>query len=137
MVRGDIEAFVGVPVLDELFYRLLLAQIKEKTGENPLNVLRRDLPGTLEQYSGSVDSGIRQFITLPHLAVVGVEAMDGERMMDNIRLFKLLPRDALHVAIMQRLNISIIASDDTDFDRVDGFERAWLINPPLDNSSDT
>lgn len=51
-------------------------------------------------------------------------------MLNNIRVFKLLPRDALHVAIMQRLQISVIASDDPDFDRVVDIERAWLINPP-------
>ena len=28
-IRGEIEAFVSIPVLDELFYRLLLARVKE------------------------------------------------------------------------------------------------------------
>jgi hypothetical protein len=29
VVRGAIEAFVGIPVLDELFYRLLLARVRD------------------------------------------------------------------------------------------------------------
>jgi len=41
IVRGEIEAFVSIPVLDELFYRLLLARIKETTDRNPLEVLRQ------------------------------------------------------------------------------------------------
>lgn len=45
--------------------------------------------------------------------------------------FGLLPRDALHVTLMQRLQITQIASDDTDFDRVVGIERYWIVNPPI------
>jgi predicted nucleic acid-binding protein len=40
VVRGAFEAFVGIPVLDELFYRLLLARVRDATGRNPLDVLR-------------------------------------------------------------------------------------------------
>ena len=39
VVRGAIEAFVRILVLDELFYRLLLARVKDATGRNPLEVL--------------------------------------------------------------------------------------------------
>jgi predicted nucleic acid-binding protein len=48
----------------------------------------------------------------------------------NIQIFSLLPRDALHVAIVQRLGLNCIASDDVDFDRVKGVDRHWLVNPP-------
>jgi len=37
---------------------------------------------------------------------------------------------ALHMAIVQRVGLSYIASDDIDFDRVKGVERHWVINPP-------
>jgi predicted nucleic acid-binding protein len=36
VVRGAIEAFVGILVLDELFYRLLLARVKDATGRTLL-----------------------------------------------------------------------------------------------------
>ena len=32
VVRGAIEAFIGIPVLDELFYRLLLARVRDAIG---------------------------------------------------------------------------------------------------------
>ena len=47
IVRGEIEAFVSIPVLDELFYRLLLARIKETTDRNPIEVLRENRPKQL------------------------------------------------------------------------------------------
>jgi predicted nucleic acid-binding protein len=49
-------------------------------------------------------------------------------MLDNAARFALLPRDAFHVAMMQRLGIVAMASDDMDFDRVDGIERHWIFN---------
>ncbi len=36
VIKGEIAALVGVPVLDELFYRLLLARIREQEGQHPL-----------------------------------------------------------------------------------------------------
>ncbi len=44
-IRGDLEVYAGIPVLDELFYRLLLAKIRDTAGagKNPINVLRNDI----------------------------------------------------------------------------------------------
>ena len=63
--------------------------------------------------------------------LIGMETTDLDRMLDNIRSFSLLPRDALHAAIIQRLGLTAVASDDADFDRVEGLERHWVINPPV------
>ncbi len=131
VIAGEIVAYVGVPVLDELFYRLLLARVKDNTGQNPLNRLRQDSVGVLEDHAVPIQDAIRQFVSLPNINVVGVEADDGDSMMANIVTHHLLPRDALHLAIMQRLGLNIIASDDADFDRVDGFNRLWLFNAPI------
>ncbi len=38
--------------------------------------------------------------------------------------------NVLYMAIIQRLGLTTIASDDTDFDRIEGLERHWVINPP-------
>lgn len=35
-------------------------------------------------------------------------------MLENIKTYGPLPRDALHVALMQRLNLTAMASDDID-----------------------
>jgi hypothetical protein len=49
------EAYVSVPVLDALFYRLLLARVKDATGKNPLDVLREDLTGALRAHAGLIE----------------------------------------------------------------------------------
>jgi predicted nucleic acid-binding protein len=130
IVGGEIEAFVSIPVLDELFYRLLLARVKEETDRNPLTVLRERQAETIETHSDVIVGSLRKLTMLPHMNLVGVDATDFSRMLENIQSFSLLPRDALHVAIVQRLGLHGIASDDTDFDRVKGIERHWVINPP-------
>lgn len=130
VVRGVITAFVSVPVLDAWFYRLLLARVKDATGRNPLDVLREDLLGAIAAHSNGIAMALRQFMALPYLALAGVETRDFNAMLNNIEAFSLLPRDALHVAIIRRLGLTAVASDDTDFDRVDGLERHWVMNPP-------
>jgi predicted nucleic acid-binding protein len=129
-IRGELRAFISIPMLDELFYRLLLARVKQATGRNPLNVLRKDVAGSIDTYGGAVETAIRNLVALPHLELVGVETTDLDRMLNNISTFSLLPRDALHLAIIQRLGLNSIASDDADFDRVEGLDRHWVINPP-------
>jgi hypothetical protein len=130
IVRGEIEAFVSIPVMDELFYRLLLARVKETTDRNPLEVLRENQAEAVAAHSDRIDGSLRKLTLLPHINLVGVETTDFNRMLENIKTFSLLPRDALHVAIVQRLGLNGIASDDIDFDRVKGVERHWVINPP-------
>ncbi len=128
--HGEIEAFIGVPALDELYYRLLLIRIKETTGHNPLDVLRKDPASAIAVHGKIIEKAIRDLIGLPHMNLVGVEIADAGRMLDHITRFSMLPRDALHVAIVRRLGLTAIASDDADFDRVHGLERHWVINPP-------
>jgi predicted nucleic acid-binding protein len=130
IVRGQIEAFVSIPVLDELFYRLLLARVKEATDRNPLDVLREKQTEAIAAHSDAIGGALRKLILLSHINLVGVDTTDFNRMLENIQIFSLLPRDALHVAIVQRLSLNGIASDDIDFDRVKGVERHWVLNPP-------
>ncbi len=131
IVRGELTAYVSLLVVDELFYRLLLALIKEHTGRNPLNVLREDLPGAISVYGPPITQAVHNLLTLPHFILVGTDPSDFTTMLNNITQFGLLPRDALHVTLMQRLQITQIASDDADFDRVARLERYWIVNPPI------
>jgi len=130
VVRGAIEAFVGILVLDELFYRLLLARVKDATGRNPLEVLRADLPGAIAAHGNAIDTALRKLMVLPHVHLISVETADFHGMLDSIMAYGLLPRDALHVTVMQRVGLTAVASDDTDFDRITTLTRHWVINPP-------
>ena len=66
IVRGEIEVFVSIPVLDELFYRLLLARIKDTTGRNPIEVLRENQAKSVAAHSDMIDASLRKLTLLPH-----------------------------------------------------------------------
>ena len=136
VVRGHIEAFTAVLTMDELFYRLLLGRVRDVEGCNPLNLLRQKGEEVVKSYSPEIRVAIRKLIQLPHLHLEPVIMSDIVRMLDNIHAFGLLPRDALHVAVMQRLDIGEVASDDLDFDRVLGVQRHWLFNRPVSPVTD-
>jgi hypothetical protein len=55
VIRGDIIAYVSLLTIDELYYRLLLALIKEHAGRNPLDVLREEAPGAVARHSWVVN----------------------------------------------------------------------------------
>lgn len=129
VVDGRLDVFVSVVALDELYYRLLLGRIKDTASGNPLDVLRDDLAGAIDQHGNLISTAIRKLVSIPHFNLVGIEAEDSEKMLENIQAYSLLPRDALHLAIIQRLGIRMIASDDRDFDRVESINRHWVINP--------
>jgi len=134
VASGDIIAYTSILTMDELFYRLLLARIKDTYGRNPLDVLREDAERVIKRSSPEIEAALRKFVRLPHLELMPVIKGDFPRMLDNIDAFALLPRDALHVAVMQRLEIDEIATDDADFDRVTWLQRHWLFNAPASPS---
>lgn len=45
------------------------------------------------------------------------------RMMDTYEKTTLDPRDAIHLSSMKEVGLSVIVSEDDDFDKVDGIER--------------
>jgi hypothetical protein len=60
VVRGNCETFVGIPVYDELFYRLLLAGIRDATGGHALEALRADRTGVIHTHGPAIDRALRQ-----------------------------------------------------------------------------
>jgi hypothetical protein len=130
MAHGDVTVYTSILTMDELFYRLLLARVKEIYERNPLDVLREEAEGAIKRCSPDIETALRKLIRLPHLELASVLESDFPRMLENIDAFALLPRDALHVAVMQRLGVNEIATDDADFDRVTGLQRHWVFNAP-------
>ncbi len=125
MVQGDIEAYTSILTMDELFYRLLLARAKEIYRRNPLDVLREDTGGAITKCGAEIEIALQRLVRLPHLQLTAVLEEDFPQMLTNITSFGLLPRDALHIAVIQRLGLGEIATDDADFDRVPWPRRHW------------
>lgn len=106
--------------LDETSFTLM----QELLARPPFNVTR-----SRSQYLQAHSEVVRQLMTIirgPLLSVmdivdiVPVTAEDAVQMIVEMGASGILPRDAIHVAVMRRLGVTAIASDDDAFERCAG-----------------
>jgi|SRR3989344_7719394 len=69
---------------------------------------------------------IEEIYAIENLEIKEVSSIIPLRALDFIEIENLKPRDAFHAAIMQQFGISEIATDDTDFDKLDNIKRIKL-----------
>lgn len=76
-------------------------------------------PHIVKSISTEVNIMIDNILTIA--TIVDVTRLDIEYMQRFMSEFGLLPRDAIHLAVMHNLGISNLASNDSDFERIN-----WL-----------
>jgi predicted nucleic acid-binding protein len=123
---GEIRAYTSVLTFDELTYRMLLAFIRDQYGGSPLDLLRNNQSRMIAELYPRLAPHIDRLRTFPNLLLVDVVASDLDVMDEAMRLYHLRPRDALHLAAMQRCGCLSLASNDADFDRVPHLHRYTL-----------
>ncbi len=123
---GEILAYTSALTFDELAYRLLLALIRDYYGSSPLDYLRRDEEKMIAQFYPGIAPHLAQLQKFPNLTVVEVTLLDVEQMNKLMLQYHLKPRDALHVAAMQKSNCAVLVSHDTGFDRIPIIQRYTL-----------
>lgn len=134
--RGDIAAYTSVLTFDELAYRLLLALIKDQYGGSPLDWLHRDEEQMIAQFSSDVVFHLKRIRLFRHLHLLDVTAADLTGMTEAMQRYHLRPRDALHLAAMQKADCFDLASDDHHFDRVPTVRRFTLRSEPVPTPGD-
>lgn len=65
-------------------------------------------------------------IVLPFVEILPLGEAEYRRAAEIIEKYQVKPSDALHVAAMALHNVSGIASEDREFDRIDGLTRIWI-----------
>ncbi|MBI4140328.1 type II toxin-antitoxin system VapC family toxin [Candidatus Woesearchaeota archaeon] len=103
IIEGQMRAFTSVLALDEVMLVLLKNQKK--------HLLRK---------------AIEDIYATPNLAVREVPSLTALRALHFIETTGLKPRDALHLAVMEHLQLTTILSDDADFDKVKHIKRQKL-----------
>jgi hypothetical protein len=96
--------YTDVLVLDELLY------VSHKKYRVPIEV-------TLE----FVES-----LVLPYVTILPLGEVEYRHAVDALKCYELKPSDALHVGAMKSAGISLITTEDKDFERVEGLRRLWL-----------
>ncbi len=114
---GEIIGYTSPLVLDELAYKLLLKIVEERCKRNPLEVIRENTL-IISSCASDLENGIFTILGIENLEIVNVTREHVEIMIDAMQKYFLLPRDAMHIAVMRTLGCRNIASIDSDFDRV-------------------
>jgi predicted nucleic acid-binding protein len=124
--QGVFQAYTSVLTFDELAYRMLLALIRDTYKGAALDHLCRNQTQMIEEFYPRVDPHLVLLGSYPNLNILDITHADLDAMRHNIRQFRLRPRDALHLAAMQKVNCFALASQDSDFDIVPEVERYSL-----------
>jgi predicted nucleic acid-binding protein len=109
--------------MDEVVFVLL----QELVARPPMSVTRSrsqylaEHPEVVRELMPQLDPSLTGMVELLSLEPVLPE--DVAAMRREMTATGLLPRDALHVAVMRRLGLAAIASDDEGFDRCAGLTR--------------
>jgi predicted nucleic acid-binding protein len=123
---GEFRAYTSVLTFDELIYRLLLALIQDRYGGSPLERLRDQEVRMIAEFYPQLVPHLAQLRAFPNLSLLDVTPSDLEVMDEGMRQYHLRPRDALHLAAMQKCGCFDLLSHDPDFDRVPMLRRYTL-----------
>ncbi len=105
---------------------MLLALVRDRYGGSPLERLRDDGAAMIAEFYPQITPHLARLRVFPNLILVDVTAPDLEAMDRAIHQYHLRPRDALHLAAMQKVKCFDLASHDADFDRVPIIHRYTL-----------
>ena len=118
--RGDVTGHVSAIVLNEFIHKLIIGEVAQKTGLKPGQVIQhlKRNPEALEKLEAyaivdEVDTGYDLIILE---VTVDIFRM-ARRLMQTHRL---MSNDALHLAVMQKNNLQNLATNDSDFDKIEG-----------------
>ena len=65
-------------------------------------------------------------VVKPYVNILPLGEEEYEEATNLIKEYSIRPSDAFHVAVMKTRNIPNIASEDKEFDKVEGIKRLWL-----------
>ena len=118
--KGECSGITTVLVCNEVFHRVMLAEVVEKYGIEPKSVvshLKKNWGIITElRKPWDVISNIRQ---IENLKILEVNEDDFEVALSYSKKYGLLSNDATHVATMKQRGITNIATNDPDFERVE------------------
>ena len=121
--KGEVEACLSPLAIDEIAYKIIVERLKAELGlatvREVLRQLKRD-PDRLDSAKPELLAFLLVIQNYKGLRVVDVPASIGVSLFEKITDHRLLPRDALHLAIMEHHGITHIATSDKDFGRVAG-----------------
>lgn len=127
---GDTLSYISMLALDETVFALIRLRVAEDYPERGFWDVYRENPAVIQPYLGELRALVDRLSVDPRIRLVGIERADMPTTLDYMDAHALLPRDAMHLAVMTRLGIDSLVTTDDDFLAVDGL-RLFTSNPRI------
>ncbi len=119
--KGEVNAVASPLVLDEVCFKIIIETLRAKydieRGAEIIEKIKKN-PKTLNEAKSELMTFLFIIENYKGLKIVSARSATGIRMVENIVNRDMLPRDALHLAIMDFYGVKHIATADSDFERV-------------------
>jgi len=118
--QREFELLTSSLTIDEIAFVALKVKLEEKyeVSKGHVRYLKQH-PEVVKALIPEIEEVLDNVRSL--CTIVEVDESDIEQMQEYMKSLGLLPRDAIHLAVVRRLGLTCIASSDKDFDRV-----SWL-----------
>lgn len=119
---GKYRGIISVLICNEIFHRVMLAEVVEKYEIEPKSALSY-LKNNMEIVKGlnKAWDAIANIKQIENLRIVDIDGDMFEIALSHSKNYGLLSNDAIHLATMKKHGITNVATNDSDFQRVD-----WL-----------
>jgi predicted nucleic acid-binding protein len=118
-----VEIHLSLLTIDEALFQLLILTYEDQNGAGSWQgneTLKRD-PNICARLQPELDSFVKRLWKLPYIRLIDGPSPAFDIVDDslrNIASYSLAPRDAFHLAILKAAGLSMILTNDSDFDRV-------------------
>ena len=118
--NGDVIGFTSVLVLNEVLHKLMISEVAKKCKISPSESLRhmKSNPAIISQLEKCWDD-IKWIKEIRNLTILDITTEISALGLKYSKDFKLLSSDGVHVATMETHGLTNLASNDSDFERVD------------------
>lgn len=123
--QGILKGVTSTLVLDEVLYKMILMEASNKfkiSLKNTASFLKKN-PEKIPQMESSWKD-IQRIQNLENLIIEGITPKIFDNSIEIAKKNMLLTHDASHLAVMQSIGVANIATNDTDFERIEGI-KVW------------
>lgn len=122
---GELLGFVSPLVISELFYKLIMIEISEtkKLDTSKSKIFLKENPGIISKLKKS-SKVIEELYMYEGIKILQLGEEISKLSLELSKEYGLLPNDAIHAATCKYYDIKNIATNDSDFERVD-FLKVW------------
>ncbi len=119
--KGEINAVISPLVIDEICFKIIVEKLKSYLGTKSNSVILQKLdsePNLLNKAKPELMMLLFVLENYKGLKIVSLPSSVGIDIFGKMANHNLLPRDAIHLSIMEHYGVRNIASNDSDFERI-------------------